>query len=60
MLALSLGMTLARVIGGVHYPADIVVGAWLGGLAAWLVNRAAWLDRPLDAVTGLALRLRLA
>jgi undecaprenyl-diphosphatase len=60
MLALSLGMTLARVVGGVHYPADVVVGAWLGGFAAWLVNRAAWLDRPLDAVTGLALRLGLA
>jgi undecaprenyl-diphosphatase len=60
MLALSAGMTLARVVGGVHYPADVVAGAWLGGLAAWLVNRAAWLDRLLDAVIGLALRLRLA
>ena len=60
MLALSVGMTFARIVGGVHYPADIVVGAWLGGFAAWLVNRAAWLDRSLDAVTGLALRLGLA
>jgi undecaprenyl-diphosphatase len=51
MLALSLGMTLARVIGGVHYPADVVVGAWLGGLAAWLVNRATWLDRPLSVIS---------
>jgi undecaprenyl-diphosphatase len=60
MLALSVGMTLARIVGGVHYPADVVAGAWLGGVGAWLVNCAAWLDRPLDAVTGLARRLRFA
>jgi undecaprenyl-diphosphatase len=54
MLALSVGMTFARIVGGIHYPADVVVGAWLGGVSAWLVNRMAWLDRPLDRVTGLA------
>jgi undecaprenyl-diphosphatase len=59
MLALSVGMTLSRVIGGVHYPADIVVGAWLGGVWAWLINRIKWLDRPLDAVAGLAQRMGL-
>ena len=59
MLALSFGMTFARVVGGVHYPADVVVGAWLGGISAWLVNRAMWLDCLLDRVTGLAQRIRL-
>ena len=51
MLALSLGMTFARIVGGVHYPADIVIGAWLGGFAAWLVNRATWLDRLLPVIS---------
>lgn len=50
MLTVSIGMTLARVVGGVHYPADVVVGAWLGALAAWLVNRMLWLDRPLSVI----------
>ena len=59
MLALAIGMTLARVIGGVHYPADIIAGAWLGGIWAWLVNRATSLDHPLDAIIGLARRIRL-
>jgi undecaprenyl-diphosphatase len=59
MLALSVGMTFARIVGGVHYPADVVVGAWLGGMWAWLVNRMTWLDRPLDRVTGLARRIGL-
>ena len=54
MLALSAGMTFSRIVGGVHYPADVVAGAWLGGIWAWLVNRMTWLDRPLDRVTGLA------
>jgi undecaprenyl-diphosphatase len=59
MLALSVGMTFARIVGGVHYPADVVVGAWLGGVWAWLVNRAPWLDSPLDVVSGLARRMGL-
>jgi undecaprenyl-diphosphatase len=59
MLALGAGMTLARIVGGVHYPADVVAGAWLGGLAACLVNRVAWLGRPLNATTHLARRMGL-
>jgi undecaprenyl-diphosphatase len=54
MLALSAGMTFARIVGGIHYPADVVAGAWLGGVWAWLVNRMTWLDRPLDRITGMA------
>jgi undecaprenyl-diphosphatase len=59
MLALSFGMTVARIVGGIHYPADVVVGAWLGGVWAWLVNRAPWLDSPLDRASGLARRMGL-
>lgn len=60
MLALSGALCLARVVGGVHYPSDIVAGLWLGGLWAWAVNRAGWLDRGLDAAAGLARRVGLA
>jgi undecaprenyl-diphosphatase len=59
MLALGAGMTLSRVIGGVHYPADIVAGAWLGSVSAWVVNRVVWLDRPLDTLADLTRRMRL-
>ena len=59
MLALSVGMTFARIVGGIHYPADVVVGAGLGGVWAWLVNRTTWLDSPLDVVSGLARRMGL-
>jgi undecaprenyl-diphosphatase len=59
MLALATGLIVARVIGGVHYPADVVAGVWLGGVWAWLVNRAAWLNRPLDVLIGLARRVGL-
>jgi undecaprenyl-diphosphatase len=59
MLALGVGMPLARVIGGVHYPADVVAGAWLGGAAAWLVNGMVWLEYPLAAITEIVHRLRL-
>jgi undecaprenyl-diphosphatase len=59
MLALSVGMTFARIVGGIHYPADVVIGAGLGGVWAWLVNRATWLDSPLDVVSGLARRMGL-
>jgi len=60
MLALAAGMTLSRIVGGVHTPADIVVGAWLGGLSAWLIHRMSRLDSLLNAVIGLAQRLGLA
>lgn len=59
MLALGAGMTLSRVIGGVHYPADIVAGAWLGSVSAWVVDRVVWLDRPLNTVADLTRRMRL-
>lgn len=60
MLALAAAMTVARVCGGVHFPLDIVAGAWLGGLAAWGINRVAWLDRPIGRVVQIAQRMTLA
>lgn len=60
MLALAAGMTLSRIVGGVHTPADIVVGAWLGGLSAWLIHRMSRLDSLVNAAIGLAQRLGLA
>lgn len=60
MLALAGAMAVARVCGGVHFPLDVVAGAWLGGLAAWTVNRAAFLDRALAGAVELARRMGLA
>jgi undecaprenyl-diphosphatase len=60
MLALAAAMAVARVCGGVHFPLDIVAGAWLGGLSAWVVNRIVWLDGPIERVIQLAQRLTLA
>ena len=58
-LAASLG--LARIVGGVHYPLDIVVGAVLGLGFVALVWRAQRIFQPLvHAVRGLACRLYLA
>ncbi len=60
MLMLAGAMSLARVCGGVHYPLDVVAGAWLGAAAAYGVSRIAWLDKPLAVVMGWANRLGLA
>ncbi len=60
MLALAGAMAVARVCSGVHFPLDIVAGAWLGGLSAWAVSRATWLDRPLELARQLAQKLALA
>jgi undecaprenyl-diphosphatase len=45
--ALAALLGLARVIGGVHYPLDIVAGAHLGVGTVWLVRRYRWLWAPL-------------
>jgi len=37
---LATGIALSRVVVGVHYPADVLVGAVLGLALAWAVGRA--------------------
>lgn len=48
-LAIVMGtvLGLARVIGGVHYPLDIVAGALMGWASVWLVVRCSRLLNPL-------------
>ena len=46
MLALSLYMSLCRIVVGVHYPLDIVGGLLLGLACALLANAAESLYRP--------------
>ncbi len=38
LFALAVLVSIARVIGGVHYPADIFAGAIVGILSAWLLS----------------------
>ncbi len=60
-IALGLILGLSRVIGGVHYPLDIVAGAVLGGGAVLLVRRYCRVLAPLvRGVRWLAGRLLLA
>jgi len=60
MIALASALALARVCSGVHFPLDIIAGAWLSGLAAWALYRATWLDKPLKQAIKLARRMALA
>ncbi len=62
-LAIVMGaaLGLARVVGGVHYPLDIVAGALMGAASVWLVARYSRLFAPLvRGVRWLAGRLLLA
>lgn len=54
LLFLAVLFGLSRVLGGVHYPLDIIAGAGLGWLSAWLVQRQRQL---LDSLLGLALNI---
>ena len=59
VLAILLG--LSRIVGGVHYPSDVLGGAAIGSLSAYLVcRRAGWLDRLWMSVIGLLRRYLLA
>ena len=46
LLIIALLFGLSRIIGGVHYPLDVLVGAGLGCFSAWLVRRQRWLLDP--------------
>ena len=39
LIIFSLTIGLSRILGGVHYPLDILGGIAVGGLVAWLAHR---------------------
>jgi len=59
LVACTIG--IARIFAGVHYPDDIVGGAFDGLLASFIVTLVRnWIQRPAQVIIGLAERLRLA
>lgn len=61
MLAFTVAFAAARVIAGVHYPSDIVGGAFFGILATWLPMRYLGVLSPaVDWVVRLGQRFDLA
>jgi undecaprenyl-diphosphatase len=59
LIACTIG--IARIFVGVHYPDDIVGGAFDGLLAAFIVTFVRnWVQRPAQVIIGLAEKLRLA
>lgn len=60
-LVIACTIGLARVFVGIHYPGDILGGAFDGRIAAGNVAQfRRWLHRPTEAVIGFARTLRLA
>ncbi|MBI3232114.1 MAG: phosphatase PAP2 family protein [Candidatus Doudnabacteria bacterium] len=49
LFAAAILVSLARVVGGVHYPSDILVGALVGVLSARLINR--FFDRQIEQLS---------
>ncbi len=61
MVGLSATLGLVRIVGGVHFPSDVLGGALIGAGAGYVVvRRLSVLDRLWTAVIGLARRLLLA
>jgi undecaprenyl-diphosphatase len=61
LMILASGFAIARVYCGVHYPADVLGGFFLGAGSAWILKRyGQWLNRFFNLVIGLARRLYLA
>ena len=61
LYALAVLLAIARVCGGVHYPADIVGGALIGMSCAYvIVRKARFLDPVCNGIIRLMRRLLLA
>jgi undecaprenyl-diphosphatase len=61
LLVIASLFSLSRVIGGVHYPTDILGGLVIGSLAAWIANRRApWLNKIWTPIIRRMRRLVLA
>jgi undecaprenyl-diphosphatase len=54
LLTIAALFGLSRILGGVHYPLDVVTGAALGCLSAWLVQRQ---ERLVNALLALIIKL---
>jgi undecaprenyl-diphosphatase len=60
MLVIATLFGLSRIVGGVHYPLDVVAGAFLGGASAWLIHHQPRLqDYLLHLIIGLTHKLGL-
>ena len=60
VIVIALLFGLSRIIGGVHFPFDVLAGAALGWASAWLIHRQQWLiDGLLAKIVIVAKRLEV-
>ncbi|HEY5999675.1 MAG TPA: phosphatase PAP2 family protein [bacterium] len=52
-LALAALVAAGRVLGGAHFPGDVVAGLWLGAVVALALSRSRWFRGAIPQPTGL-------
>lgn len=58
VIVIALLFGLSRIIGGVHFPLDVLAGAALGWVSSWVVHRQRWLvEGVLIRIVSLAARI---
>lgn len=61
LLAVVIAFSLSRLIAGVHYPSDLIVGAFLGIICTWLPARiGGGIDRAAGQIRRVARNVNLA